>query len=632
MIYLNHTRKLSHINHESGFVIMVIPIFILLFSFFVSAMLKQSKPNEFYFESDVQQNMQDVRITLAAYSHKNYRIPCPANPAVGDGSEDCSLTSGVLPYRELGLPEIAAKDKWGHYYTYKVSPDFTKKINVANYDFKGADGLPVPKNDVANYVHKICQTPQWLDEGVSNYTKADGTDEAIGSTINLNKNIYKANFCCPANVSGSAGSGDATAISMRNYRDKANAEKQSSMTFKPDASDGSIDTSADDAVKFSLVKKEAYQALMNDAPDVAAAKTFHQGTEDYYLDPSRLDLGYNEFTQWVNGVESSTGEGLGHSAVHGGKTWDVGAEFEFVDPTIQTDNFTMSMTDVNNNDLNAPVQVYLDMVAPDGTVFEKVSYIIQMPASIPDGRVEMTLKVTDILGDANQPHLAQRDGFNMAWGLVDPNYIANGTPWELKYFPMNASRAQTYFNQQKAAFLTKLTAAGLSEADVASFKIKKVKFDTTFCSLGFEKISYEGGPSSLTSNNTDLVVLNEAGNPVLSSRDDPASYGPPDEKLAANTKVPQDFEAVAYALVSHGEDGEGSFKVNGTAAVYDNIPDAQESAFEKDNYSSTNVVRDMRKISSDTTDNKYDDIVMWDSQLTLYNSLRNGTCESAQAL
>ena len=50
------------------------------------------------------------------------------------------------------------------------------------------------------------------------------------------------------------------------------------------------------------------------------------------------------------------------------------------------------------------------------------------------------------------------------------------------------------------------------------------------------------------------------------------------------------------------------------------------------NHSDNQEVRDVRKINSTIQAQKFDDIIMWDSQITLYNALRNGTCEKSQAL
>lgn len=84
---------------------------------------------------------------LSTYAQTRWRLPCPAPPAKVNNSPfgterlDCDgadEAQGIVPYRTLGLPEQYAKDNYGHFFTYIVSPAFTRLNTVTN---TGADRL-----------------------------------------------------------------------------------------------------------------------------------------------------------------------------------------------------------------------------------------------------------------------------------------------------------------------------------------------------------------------------------------------------------------------------------------------------------------------------------------------------------
>ncbi|MBI4031713.1 MAG: type II secretion system protein [Proteobacteria bacterium] len=124
-----------------------------------------------------EQRLEAIMDATAAYAARNYRIPCPADPAGGGpepfGAERGSgaagtnigacvgnLVDGVVPFLTLGLTEEEARDGWGNYITYKVSRAFT-------YD----------PEDNATPVHAKCRTTEWIEAG-------------------RNVAAQKARFCC----------------------------------------------------------------------------------------------------------------------------------------------------------------------------------------------------------------------------------------------------------------------------------------------------------------------------------------------------------------------------------------------------------------------------------------------------
>ena len=106
--------SINFLQNESGFALIVLPVVFVLFGFFITAVLSEAKPNNFYFEAETQDSMETVRKALAVYAHRNYRIPCPGAPeadaanlgvetATGGVGNECLRTVGVLsrPARRL---------------------------------------------------------------------------------------------------------------------------------------------------------------------------------------------------------------------------------------------------------------------------------------------------------------------------------------------------------------------------------------------------------------------------------------------------------------------------------------------------------------------------------------------------
>lgn len=77
-----------------------------------------------------QKQLEDIKEALFGFALTNGRLPCPADPivatgSVGAGTEKCSITSGVLPWVDLGVPET---DAWGRRFTYHVTTSFMDAI------------------------------------------------------------------------------------------------------------------------------------------------------------------------------------------------------------------------------------------------------------------------------------------------------------------------------------------------------------------------------------------------------------------------------------------------------------------------------------------------------------------------
>ena len=135
-------------------------------------------------------NMDAIVQALSVYAETAGRLPCPADPAASDemtgwergvpqsvvktgagpvpaGACDQKTREGIVPFMTLGLPRQTAMDGWGHFYTYAVSPVFTRKNDQSA---SAAD---------AGRVHGRCRHAGW-----------------VNPSDRFNRNAIKARFCC----------------------------------------------------------------------------------------------------------------------------------------------------------------------------------------------------------------------------------------------------------------------------------------------------------------------------------------------------------------------------------------------------------------------------------------------------
>src|SRR5260370_18466569 len=130
--------------------------------------------------AQTRQNIDFVMNVLSAYAQTHYRLPCPADPKAdaaqaGHQVDKCTAagtTEGILPWKELAIPQNMVVDGWGRYIIYKPAPGLTVDTQSASMkDTAGTNALDV---------HNACRSALWYD--------ADGN--------HLNR--AKALFCCNA--------------------------------------------------------------------------------------------------------------------------------------------------------------------------------------------------------------------------------------------------------------------------------------------------------------------------------------------------------------------------------------------------------------------------------------------------
>jgi hypothetical protein len=139
--------------------------------------------------AQTRQKIDFVINVLSAYAQTHDRLPCPADPKAGAAQagheeEKCTAagtSEGILPWKELAIPQDTVLDGWGRYIIYKPAPGLT--VDTQSAAMKDTAGT------VALDIHNACRSALWYD--------ADGT--------HLNR--AKALFCCNAPPPNDNGTG-----------------------------------------------------------------------------------------------------------------------------------------------------------------------------------------------------------------------------------------------------------------------------------------------------------------------------------------------------------------------------------------------------------------------------------------
>ena len=163
---------------------------------------------------ETRQKIDQVMNVLSAYIQAHYRLPCPADPGAVAARQGWEIdnggvagqpgkcltphgnpgtitsntmymeTEGIVPWKELGIPQNAVVDAWGNYLTYKPAPNLT--VDMTNPSMQNlptlVNGDPNPSYVADNLqdVHNACRTSMWYDDAGNHVNRA------------------KALFCCDA--------------------------------------------------------------------------------------------------------------------------------------------------------------------------------------------------------------------------------------------------------------------------------------------------------------------------------------------------------------------------------------------------------------------------------------------------
>ena len=214
---------LPHNHYRSGMTLIEIAVAIIIVGVMLGAALQLYNQNrDQYAKKITEERMNHIVSALSKYAETNYRIPCPADPSIETarvavtptagrepwrfghewnatagtattrtGIGNCTAAAqqhGLIPFQTLGIPFEYAKDGWGNYFTYAVSPVFTQQTDFA-------DSVNNDRND---QVHERCRTQGWI---LGNYPV----------------NAPKARFCCVKRTSTGDGFGEVTDLRILSF-------------------------------------------------------------------------------------------------------------------------------------------------------------------------------------------------------------------------------------------------------------------------------------------------------------------------------------------------------------------------------------------------------------------------------
>jgi prepilin-type N-terminal cleavage/methylation domain-containing protein len=179
-------------RHAAGFTLIETAIAIVVLGLIsVAAINLHERANQQRTMQTTYDHMDEIVQALSVYAETAGRIPCPAAPAdststygwergvapaditVGTGRfpmGTCAADGsreGIIPFMTLGLSEKTARDGWGRFFTYSVSPVFAQRNDQAA---TAAD---------MGVIHGRCRHTGWVNR-----------------FDNFNRNAVKARFCC----------------------------------------------------------------------------------------------------------------------------------------------------------------------------------------------------------------------------------------------------------------------------------------------------------------------------------------------------------------------------------------------------------------------------------------------------
>ncbi len=117
-----HTVPPAPTYTERGFTLTEMAVVLVIVALLIGGMMvPMSAQQEARLNAETQTSLKTVQDSLLGFVVANGRLPCPANPTLATGVEDCTRQWGALPWALLG---ITPTDAWGRLYTYRITDSF----------------------------------------------------------------------------------------------------------------------------------------------------------------------------------------------------------------------------------------------------------------------------------------------------------------------------------------------------------------------------------------------------------------------------------------------------------------------------------------------------------------------------
>ncbi|MGZ8258740.1 MAG: type II secretion system protein [Methylotenera sp.] len=184
---MNKLFNSSNLSLSNGFSLVEMAVVLVILALLMGGLLVPlSAQRDVKNYSEARIRLEQIRDALYGYAIINGNLPCPtttADPAdnvnYGHGDSACPITAtaGVLPWKDLGIPEVDSwgtqrrltTDPWTGYWVYRVDPNFTSNFSLttktettnpspgANIDIHKSDGTSLT-TPAERAVAVICTT------------------------------------------------------------------------------------------------------------------------------------------------------------------------------------------------------------------------------------------------------------------------------------------------------------------------------------------------------------------------------------------------------------------------------------------------------------------------------------------
>lgn len=149
---MNNT--ISFIRCRAGFTLVEMAVVLVIVGLMMGGLLVPiSAQIDQRNQSEVRNQIADIKDALIGYALANGQLPCPATPTTATGAPhagepiaDCSSgATGVIPWVTLGLKET---DPWGHRFSYRVTNIYADAITDNTF---GTGCIPSPSPTTSSF-------------------------------------------------------------------------------------------------------------------------------------------------------------------------------------------------------------------------------------------------------------------------------------------------------------------------------------------------------------------------------------------------------------------------------------------------------------------------------------------------
>jgi prepilin-type N-terminal cleavage/methylation domain-containing protein len=136
-----HPHRIFQARLQPGFTLAELAIVLVIVALLLGGLLMPlTMQTDLRRIADTRKTMDEIKDALIGFAIANGRLPCPADPALADGTTNagveratCTTAAtqfGVIPWVTLNVAET---DQWGRRYAYRVTSTFADSIAAATY-------------------------------------------------------------------------------------------------------------------------------------------------------------------------------------------------------------------------------------------------------------------------------------------------------------------------------------------------------------------------------------------------------------------------------------------------------------------------------------------------------------------